>query len=231
MGPTASDDRQRRRSWPQVAGAIALVGVAAACATTGDRSRAIELHRAALSRFATTKDAGATGRELQAAVAADPSFANPRFDLGVLAEGEGDWAAAARWFEECARLSDPRSEVHQRAEVRARRARAAAELDSTPEGKAIREYADALVQASTSLEAGDSFLAYVWSARAAEIEPRLAYAYLLGAAALAEAGAVDRASAFVRMGMARVSDPVARAELESVLGTYEGNRPMDRDGK
>lgn len=85
----------------------------------------------------------------------DAGFADPRYNLGLLAESTGDRAAAMGWYEQYVELA-PTMPQALRAEARIQLLRPVVELEQAPGGADAVRYVEALTSASKALEAGNA---------------------------------------------------------------------------
>lgn len=105
-----------------------------------NRAKARATFQVGLGRLARDKDADGARTEFLQAIEQDATYAEPRFNLGILAAGEEKWDEAIRWLEEFRRL-DEVSELSVKAQMEIDRLQRARELDKTPEGMKERQAA------------------------------------------------------------------------------------------
>lgn len=152
---------------------------------------------------------------LQEALALDPGFCRPRFDLALIAEGAGDFAAAVRWLEQLLACG-PEDALGLEAELRLRRLRPLARLASDEEGARTLRYLLEIERASALSEAGRFDAALAELAQAEAREPRRHEAPFAAAAVLHAAGRVREAEQAAGRAV-ELAPAGARAELEQVL--------------
>jgi len=204
--------------------AAALVAALPASATaqrapSAPRRAAAATMLAAQRSLIVDRDPGAAKAGFQSAIRQDPTFAAPRFNLGVLAEAREEWGEAAKWFGEYLALDSTSSwSARARNELAVAKTRAAANGDAVSASRA--EY-DRHIQLGRRLVAAamlDDALAE--AKRAHALSPNSWEAYALASAAVAPTGHLSQALALLDTAIARAPADAA-APLRSSRNSLE----------
>lgn len=208
----------------------------------GARPHAEALASAAMVHYAEHYDAELARKELEAAAAADPTYALPHYDLGVLAELECDWAGAKKRYEEALELEHDGAWA-----VKARDA--IARLDarireaSTPEGLRKQRYERAVATSRALLELAKPNDALAQALVAEQLDPSRWEAYAAAGGALQQigsfGGAADALKHAARLAPAETSaslsnlaDEATRrarvaAAVAEAMTQVDSGRPLD----
>jgi tetratricopeptide (TPR) repeat protein len=149
------------------------------------KALARDQYRIALSRYASDKNRSELKSALLSLRELDPLYAQPCFQLALLAEAEEDWPGAIKWFTEFRHLK-PRSAESAVAQIELNRLPQIEVLDSTPLGKQKRRYDDAIARCNLLLEEGFPKEAVAGADAAARIDPSRWEAYSFAAVCLEE---------------------------------------------
>jgi hypothetical protein len=117
------------------------------------------------------------------AVALDPEFAAPRFNLALLAEQDEKWGEAARWYGEYLKY-DKTSLYSEVAEKKIALMATYVAADKTPEGKKHRIWLQYIQQAQLHLAGGSAGVAAGYAELASNLAPEKFESYVLQALAL-----------------------------------------------
>jgi tetratricopeptide (TPR) repeat protein len=117
---------------------IALLGQAF-CQET-PRQLAIRAFQKALGDFIANNDVTKAAQGFTAASKLDPTYAQPYFNLAVLAEGQEDWTTAQQDLEKYLQFN-PNSPMKDQIEIQIENLKALADNDKDPAKKAKRQYA------------------------------------------------------------------------------------------
>ncbi len=212
------------------AGLLCLSTLIPTAAIAG-RSEASAALRKTLDAYRSDGDAGAARVGFLEALEIDPTYPSPQFNLGVLAQEQRRWAEAVKWFESFLAV-EPRSSRHFAAATKRLQAcRAAVEIATTPEGSRVLEYAALIARARNSLRIHNSRKAFMWAAQAAVVDGSQPESYILGAAALIDIAAYRQALMMVDQGLAKVSRPDQKQNLQELRLRIASHLPPHTGGK
>jgi tetratricopeptide (TPR) repeat protein len=154
------------------------------------------------------------------AVTQDPSYSLPYYNLGVLAEAEGDRFAAIEYFEKFAKLSD-RADLSLKAKLKLDYLR----LSDASTSQAVRQkfdYDEALRKVNALINLGLLKEAISVAANAAEIDPTRWESYALIGAALLDRKQFRDAVGFLRQASLRAPADV-RTRLSAAIKVCEAD--------
>ena len=154
------------------------------------------------------------------AVTQDPSYSLPYFNLGVLAEAEGDRLAAIEYFEKFTKLSD-KPDLSLKAKQKLDYLR----LSAAPTSQAVRQKSDydgALRKVNALINLGLLKEAISVAANAAQIDPARWESYALIGAALLDRKQFGDAVGFLRQASLRAPADV-QAKLSAAIKVCEAN--------
>jgi serine/threonine protein kinase len=191
------------RRWPVGAASLALLAIFGIfiflhyrSVSVRDQVLARQTRQTAIVQFRRDRDRPELERQLLKALSLNPSYAQPRFDLGILAEGDEDWQAAYEWFRQYRRL-EPNSKMSVLAQIELDRIPAIEKLDSTPEGKKTRRYDDAVARSKMLFNSGLLKESVAAASGAVKIDNSRWEAYAIIGAALARENRFDLAGHFL----------------------------------
>jgi Tfp pilus assembly protein PilF len=147
------------------------------------RQAAITAFQKTLSEFLATKDMGKAQQGFAEVSKLDPSYAQPYYNLAILAEANEDWATAQQDFTKYLEL-DPTSSIKDQIQGQIQNLKALAENDSDPLKKARRQYFN-LIESAKALLNQKNYKAALEEARIAEDkDPQRWEAYAMSGMAL-----------------------------------------------
>jgi tetratricopeptide (TPR) repeat protein len=207
--------------------AAVLLGLSAGATSAqtpaqAQRKKAREVFLLTSAQFLEDKDRSRAREGYLQAIRIDPTYPQPRYNLGVLAEADEDWTEAAKWFTEYLRL-DNLSSYATKARAELGRVGRAQEQDSTPGGRRRRQYDEAVYRGRVLLRSGRPKEAVAEASAAAKIDDARWEAYALTADALSSQGLYVEAATFIQQAIERA--PAAkRVGLQRVLDNYPKER-------
>ena len=151
------------------------------------------------------------------AIAQDHSYGLPYYNLGVLAEAEGDRSTAIEYFEKFTKLSD-KPDLSLKAKQKLDHLR----LSGASTSQAVSDYEQALRKANALISLGLLKEAISVAANAAQIDPTRWESYALIGAALLDRKQFGDALGFLRQANLRAPDAV-RTKLSAAIKVCEAN--------
>ena len=208
------------RSLTQATLTMLLVGVVAQGqgVPSAQRRRAMERMTSAERSLIVERNPGAAREGFISTIALDSSYAAPRFNLGLLAEAEGQWSEAERWFRAYLAL-DSTSEWANKAKRELQglsRKRASAD-DAT---RRAGEYDSHIELGRRLVRSGMHADALREAQQARALETRRWEAYALAAASYQATGAIPVAMQLLDSAIARApdTDVVRLQSMKAALG-------------
>lgn len=175
---------------------------------SAERRRAQQTMLAALREFVSDRDTGKAREALVRAAGEDPSYAEPPYNLAILAEAEENWAEAIRYYEQVEALATPQDPLRKTAAEKLGLVRQLEADSQTPEGKLDVQYTLSVDRARQFLAAQQPAEAVAEAERAITLLPNRYEAYCVAALAERELGAFESA-----IGRLRHAKEVAPAEM------------------
>lgn len=175
---------------------------------SAERRRAQQTMLAALREFVSDRDTGKARDALVRAAGEDPSYAEPPYNLAILAEAEENWAEAIRYYEQVEALATPQDPLRKTAAEKLGLVRQLEADSQTPEGKLDVQYTLSVDRARQFLAAQQPAEAVAEAERAITLLPNRYEAYCVAALAERELGAFESA-----IGRLRHAKEVAPAEM------------------
>lgn len=151
----------------------------------------------------------------------DSSYSLPYYNLGVLAEAEGDLSAAITYFEQFKKLSD-KADLSLKAQKKLEYLRGITGSDNSAAGRKKAEYEEALRKVNALINLGLLKEAISVAARATELEPARWESYALIGAALLDRRLFADALGFLRQASVRAPAEM-RPKLSRAIRTCEVN--------
>lgn len=175
------------------------------------RQKAQATFRQTLARFARDRNLTLARQGFLAAAQMDPSYPQPHFNLGVLAESEEKWDEAGKAYADCLRRQ-PEAELKSKTEQAIERLKKIGELARTPEGKARWRYEQVLLKAQALGQMGLVKEAVAQTAAAAKTDNSRWEAYALAGSLLSQQNLCNEATGFFQQALER-----APAEKKTAL--------------
>jgi tetratricopeptide (TPR) repeat protein len=200
---------------------VSILLLIAYCDTSGQatissqRSNAQEIFQETLTGLIQDGDRAKARAGFLEAARTDPTYALPRFNLGVLAEADEQWDAAIRSFEEFLSLSSDQ-EYKNRAGVEIKKLRQSMELDKTPAGRLRRQYDQLIDRTMVYLDLNLFKEAVATAAQAATLDSSRWEAYAISAGALIRYEQWKEALDFINVAM-KYAPPEKKKELMSLM--------------
>ena len=183
----------------------------AATAITPQRKKAQDEFLSVIERFLSDKNVAIAREGFSRVIQIDPTYPQPRFNLGVLAEAENNRVEAIKWFTEY--LEFDRSS---RYAVAARAKIARLQLAANPVAAKRQQYDDYLIRARRLINAGLLREAVAEFAQAVKLDDSRWEAYALTSVVLTQEGLMAEAKQFEDK--ARQRTPALKKQaLEAVL--------------
>lgn len=170
---------------------------------------------AALRALMADGDTPKAQREFESVAASDPTFAAPRYNLGVLLEQQREWRTAMSWFKQFLAL-DSTSEYATRARSELLSLQRVDSLWNLPGGPQRVNYADAVTRSRMFIRAGLYRQSVMAAAEAVAVDSTRWEAFGIAASALAQQQSFAEAKEFLDRAQRTIRTPEQTTELNGL---------------